>query len=112
MGNRKINYTATINYEALKSAEGIIFGNFSELVYKVIRIDGKPYTEWAYIDDEDGNAKPLKITTGRKTEFLSLIEKYAIVEFIGIKCHVLTVLDEKDIEEVRKAKIQRHIDKI
>ena len=113
MAKKKLDYTATVDYEALKNLEGNILGNFLELVHKVILIDGKPYTEWTYIDkDEEKKVKIHKITTGRKTEFLSLIEKYAIVEFVGIKCHILTVLNEKDMEEIRKAKILKHIEKI
>jgi len=111
MARQKIKYTATVDYEALKKLEGNILANFLELVHEVILIDEKPYAEWTYID-KNGDTQIQKITNGRKTEFLSLIEKYAIVEFIGIKCHILAILDEKDIEEIRKAKIQRHIEKI
>ena len=111
MAKRKAIYTPTVNYEALKKLDGLILDNFLELVQKVILIDNTPFAEWTYIDEE-GNAKGLKITNGRKKEFLSQIKRFAIVEFVGIKCHILTVLDENAIEELRKAKIQKHIEKI
>jgi len=104
-------FSTTLNYVALRGLENTTVGSFLELVGKVILIDGKPFEEATY-KSADGKEQSLKLTTGRKADFIRLIEHYAIIEFIGIKCHIVKVFDESEQGELRNILLQKRIDKI
>jgi hypothetical protein len=112
---RKYEYEPSLDYDALKKLEGKLEENFTSLVKKVIKIDGKPYDKWTYTDKE-GKTQIQKITTGRKTEFLHMINKYAVLEKVGNKYHIMSVVDKETDDEikniVKKVKTKRIVDKI
>ena len=108
----KVEYdTVTLNHKALKDLESSTVGSLLELVNKVILIDGKPYKQVTYIN-ANGKERNIKLTTGRKSDFLRLIESYAIIEFIGIKCHIVKVFDDSDREKLGEFLLQRRIEKM
>ncbi|MCL2577262.1 MAG: hypothetical protein FWE27_04340 [Defluviitaleaceae bacterium] len=79
----KVEYeTVSLNYEALKNLQNSTVRSVFELVNKVILIDGKPFGEATYKDANDED-KPIKLTTGRRSDFLRKIESHAIIEYIG-----------------------------
>lgn len=42
-----------------------------------------------------------------------MIKDYAIIEFDGIKCHIVAVLDKDNVkQEMRNAELQKRIDRI
>lgn len=121
-------YNPTVDFKALKALEGTFVDSFTELVKKVILLNGIPYSNILFVGGkrvenlEEVKAKAkaenkavtienLKITNGRKKVYLKLIEDVAILEFIGIKCRVAAVLDEKSVNKalikVKKAKLQK-----
>jgi len=108
----KVEYdTITLNHKVLKDIESSTVGSLLELVKKVILIDGKPYEEFTY-KNANGVKRNIKLTTGRKSDFLRLIESYAIIDFIGIKCHIVKVFDDSDREKLGEFLLQRRIEKM
>ena len=108
----KVEYeNATLNYEALKSLENSTVRSVLELVNKVILIDGKPFIEATY-KNADGEDKPIKLTTGRKSDFLRKIEGFAIIEYIGNKCHIAKVFGELEREKLGEVLLQKRIEKM
>jgi len=100
MADRKerISYNASVNYDVLKSLEGTTLSNCLELVKRVILIDGEPY-----------DSEKIKLTTGRKNEFLRLIEYHAIVEFFGIKCHIKIVFDNDTLGTINNIQTEKRL---
>ena len=107
----RVKFNATLNFEALKSLENTIVGSFIELAHKVILIDGKPYDEAKYTT-ANGNEQNLKLTTGRKNDFMRLIEPHAIIEPVGIKYHIKKVFNDKEQETLGDVLLQKRIDKM
>ena len=103
--------TVSIDYGILKNFENSTLRSFSDLVHKVILIDGKPFGQVKYINSK-GKESGIKLTEGRKNDFLRLIESYAIVEFIGIKCHIVKVFDDADQRKLGDFFVQKRIDKM
>ena len=107
----RVEFEPTLDYGALKNLENTTVSSFLDLVKKVILVDGMPFGEVTYKDAND-KVKRIKLTNGRKSDFLRLIESYAIVEFIGIKCHIVKVFDDSDRGKVGEFLVQRRIDKM
>ena len=106
-----LDYKATLDYGALKNLESTTVGSFLELVNKIVLIDDKPFGEVKYTNG-NGKESHIKLTAGRKEDFLRLIENYAIIEFIGIKCHVMKVFENSDREKISDFLVQKRIDKM
>jgi len=108
----KVEYeNASLNYEALKNLENSTVRSVLELVNKVILIDGIPFGKATY-KDANGNNKPIKLTTGRRNDFLRTIESHAIIKFIGIKCHIVKVFNVSHHEKLDEFLIQQQIEKM
>lgn len=103
--------TVSVDYGILKNLENTTVGSFLELVKKVILIDGTPFGQVKYTN-ANGKESSIKLTTGRKSDFLRLIESYAIIEFIGIKCHIVKVFDDADRGKLGDFLVQKRIDKM
>ena len=112
-GKKRIRprYHATLNYKELKELENTTVGSFLELAEKVILIDKIPFKKATY-EGADGTEKNYKVTTGRKNDFLRLIEQRAVIKPIGIKYHIVKVFAEEEQDEIGNIYLQKHIDKI
>jgi hypothetical protein len=86
----RLNYTTTIDTDALKLLEKKTLGSFRALAKKVVKIDGVPFGDARYINAE-GNESSYKLAGGRKEDLLREIRHNAMIEFIGMKCHVAKV---------------------
>jgi len=107
----RVKFSTALNYEALKNLENTTVGSFLELANKVILINGKSFGDATYTTAE-GKEQNFKLTLGRKNDFLRLIESFAIVELIGIKCHIAKVFDKSEREELGNVLLQKRIDKM
>ena len=103
--------TLSIDLEALKALENTTVSSCLELVKRVIVLDGKHFGDITYTNAK-GQVKNIKLTAGRKTDYLRLIECYAEINFIGIKCHIVKVFNDSDREKLGDFFLQKRMDKM
>jgi len=107
----RTKYKATVRLEMLKELENTTVSSFTALAEKVILIDDVPFSNATY-KDANGKEQKYKLTSGRKQDFLRLIEHHAIIQFIGIKCHIAKVFQDEEKEQIGNIYLQKHIDKV
>jgi hypothetical protein len=107
----RTKYKAAVRLDTLKELENTTVSSFTQLAEKVILIDDVPFGKAQYTDTS-GEDKYYKLTTGRKADFLRLIEHHAIIQFVGIKCHIAKVFKDEEKEDIGNIYLERHKQKI